>query len=364
MADSVLTKQNRLLWADLIRIVGALMVVLIHTAAPLFHLYGENTAAYVAGGIFSSLGHAGVPLFVMASGVFLLDPRREVTAKKACLRYALPIAVLYVVWSFLYALANKVAEPVLLQHTAVSAGMIREFAVAWVEGAYHLWYLPMTAGLYLITPLLRTLTENKTALKLFLVLAGVFAFAVPTALHILETVAGDTFGFAALYNNFYLTEALGYPAYFVAGYAIANHKPTPGQKRWVFSLGALSLVLMAALTFLLSAVRGEEDSALLEPLTLFNALYGVGMFALFAWCGKSTASREKTAAAVTGLTKLTFGVYVIHVEVQALFKVFLPYTGQNPVGYILLQWVAVTAISLAVSWVISKIPGVKKLIRG
>ena len=110
----------------------------------------------------------------------------------------------------------------------------------------------------------------------------------------------------------------------------------------------------------LSTRAGEPEDALLQPLTLFCGLYGVGLFAFFSFAGRNW----KPHAALTSISRLIFGVYIVHVEVQSLFRVVFPYpeTG-SPLVYFLLQWMAVTGISLALCVVMSRIPGLKKLIR-
>ncbi len=132
-------KPARIAYADLVRVIAILMVVLIHTASPIFNTVPVTSGEFAVSVLLDGIAHAGVPLFVMVSGVFLLDERREMSVRRAIGHYALPLVGLYFFWSILYAVANKVAIPLLFEDAAVSVSMLRAFGAAVLEGAYHMW---------------------------------------------------------------------------------------------------------------------------------------------------------------------------------------------------------------------------------
>ncbi len=354
---------RRVVWADALRIWAILCVVMIHTASPLFTTQPVGSAGFTAGYLLDCLAQAGVPLFVMISGVFLLDESRPVTIGRAVRRYALPMVGLYFLWSFLYALVNKVAEPVLFGGAALDGAMARGFLTACVEGAFHLWYLPMTVGLYLLTPLLRTFLrrDNPRPALYFLLLCLTLRFLLPTAVGLAEEFAGWQLGETV--EKFYLELPL-YPAYYVAGWLIAGSRPARRVRLAVYGGGLLGLIAMMALTGWVSARHGEAVKLWMEPYSLFCALYAVAVFSLFCWeLGPRTTSLA-VERVVGRLSRLTFGVYLIHVEVQALYKVFLPYDGSRPVAYMLLQWLVVSLVSFVGAWILSCIPGIRRAVRG
>ena len=353
---TALSRPARVGYPDLIRIVAILMVVMIHTIAPLFNTLDLHSTDFVICTVLDCLTHAGVPLFVMVSGIFLLDEKREVTIRRAVRHYALPLAGLYLFWSLAYAIVNKVAMPLAFEGATLSAAMIREFIQAVIEGAYHMWYIPMMIGLYLITPLLRRFVRADCLplVRWFLLLSVIFQGALPLVLSLLKEFAG--WDFAAFYANFHLEFLLGYPAYYVAGWYLANHAPR--RRAVVYAAGVAGLLLMIGLTVGVSYHSGEAIAAHFEALSLGCAAYAVAVFCLFAWEGEGIRS----TALLTGLSRLTFGVYMIHVEVQSLFKLFLPYTG-GTVGYVLLQWAVVTVVSFAAAFVLSRIPLLRRTVR-
>ena len=179
-------KPARVVYADLVRLIAILMVVLIHSAAPIFSTAAIGSAAFTVSALLDGIAHAGVPLFIMVSGMFLLDEKREVTVRRAIRHYALPLVGLYFFWSFIYATANKVAMPLLLENATISGGIVRDFLIGVLTGAYHMWYLPMMVGLYLITPLLRRFVraDNRHLVRWFLLIVLVLRFVLPTGIEL------------------------------------------------------------------------------------------------------------------------------------------------------------------------------------
>lgn len=352
-------KTTRVAYADLVRVIAILMVVLIHTASPLFNTLPTDSDGFVVSVLLDGIAHAAVPLFVMVSGIFLLDEKREMSVRRAIGHYALPLVGLYFFWSVLYAAANKVLIPLLFENATLGAGMVRDFGVAVLEGAYHMWYLPMMVGLYLITPILRTFVKNDSRhlVRWFLALVLVLRFVLPTGIRLVAEFTGHDF--SAAYGSFELLAGWEYPAYYVAGWYIANTRPEPPVRRKVYAAGALALIALLALTWWVSVRHGEAVKALMEQKSLFCCVYAVALFALVAWEGQNLRSRPL----LSRLSALSFGVYIIHVEVQQLYKQFIPYASGSVFAYILIQWLVVTAVSFVAAWVLSKIPLLKRSVR-
>ncbi len=351
-------KPARVAYADLIRLIAILMVVLVHSASPVFNTVRITSGDFAVSVVLDGIAHAAVPLFVMVSGVFLLDEKREMSVHRAVAHYALPLVGLFFFWSVLYALANKIAIPLLFENAALDGGMLREFGIAVLEGAYHMWYLPMMAGLYLITPLLRTFVkeDSRHLVRWFLLIVFLLRFVLPTGIRLVAVLTGVDF--SAAYGSFELLAGWEYPAYYVAGRYIAGTRPEKSTRRKVYAAGVLSLALMIGLTGWASLSHGEAVKQLMEQKSLFCCVYAVALFALVAWEGQ----RLRPNALLTRLSALSFGVYIIHVEVQQLYKLLFPFSG-GALGYILLQWVVVTVVSFVAAWVLSKIPLLKRSIR-
>ena len=142
---------------DLIRTIAIIMVILVHASFFPYKIPGEITPTvlvnWFTADIFGAIGYLGVPLFVMLSGALLLDPAKAdepmgVFFKKRFNRIGLPLifwTVVYFIWSF-----NVWGKPITLLN--IGQGLI--------SGSYPiLWFLYLLVGLYLVTPILRTLVK-------------------------------------------------------------------------------------------------------------------------------------------------------------------------------------------------------------
>jgi len=141
---------------DLVRAVAIGLVVLLHTAAVLArHGPGRGAAAFWAGNILDSLARPAVPLFVLLTGWMLLAPaRREESIGRFLWRRLGKVGLPLVVWSLVAFWWVAVRD-----HRAVNwAGFPRQLLNGPVF--YHLWYVYVLIGLYLVIPILRPLAAT------------------------------------------------------------------------------------------------------------------------------------------------------------------------------------------------------------
>lgn len=71
--------KERIVTLDIVRIVAAVAVVMIHSCSRFIMLYGNDTTEFIYGNFFNCISRPGVPLFVMISGALMLDENKEIT---------------------------------------------------------------------------------------------------------------------------------------------------------------------------------------------------------------------------------------------------------------------------------------------
>src|SRR5690554_778372 len=86
-STQILGSKNRVLSLDLLRVIACLLVILLHTSANYVVVMEDYPTTFAmnswqAGNIFDSLSRSAVPLFVMLSGTFMLDPSRDIPNSK------------------------------------------------------------------------------------------------------------------------------------------------------------------------------------------------------------------------------------------------------------------------------------------
>ena len=202
---------DRVVFFDWLRIIATLAVVVIHCCSKEsleVASYEWNTVHF-----YNCLSQWAVPAFVMISGALFLG--REITLSKLFKKSIFRIGTAFLFWSVLYACWRF-----FVTHEKNS---IREMVLSIIKGHYHMWFLFLIVGLYLVVPLLNKIVENQKLAVYFVVLAFLFAFLFP---QIINVVGLKFEGPASILNEFIskfrVEMVLGYAGYFVLGYLLAQ----------------------------------------------------------------------------------------------------------------------------------------------
>ena len=137
-----------LYWADRLRNIATLFVVMIHAAAPVaFGSTDLDSAGWWAGNFWNSLSRVGVPLFVMLSGFLLLGKDYDLIdfLKRRFSKVVIPALF----WMVVYSLYNYTASG----QPATIKDAIKNIVENGVH--YHLWFIYLIIGLYMVYPILR-----------------------------------------------------------------------------------------------------------------------------------------------------------------------------------------------------------------
>lgn len=139
-----------------LRILSIYAVVTAHVTIWLTMAATPYSFNWWLGTILFYACHCSIPVFVMISGALLLDsPRQESLGEfyhKRMVRVGAPL----VCWTLVYLCVRAFAD-----HERLTAGRVVELILT-ANPYYHLWFLYMIAGLYLVTPPLRTFIRHST----------------------------------------------------------------------------------------------------------------------------------------------------------------------------------------------------------
>ena len=338
---------------DIIRILAAVAVVMIHCGAMFVADYGHQTREFMLANVLESISQLGVPLFVMISGALFLDERKQVTFRGILTKNFKSLAIITFLWAAIYAVVYMVIFPVLTGDAVYMDRVIDCF----LNGYYHMWYLYMILGLYLITPFLKKIVckENKALVLCFIAISLAVQFLLPTVDSLLGKYLGG-YSITAWLNKFNLDFFDGFVTYFLIGWYIVHVGiDAKWLRRGIYALGAASLAAM-----MLHAYFAENYQDAYTNTSVFVLFYSASVF--LALCSRKIQPKEKTAERLTKLSKLTFGVYILHPILLSLFQKGFPYS-QYPAAYIIVCFVTVAGSSFLAAYVASKIPIIKKLIK-
>lgn len=348
-------KTNRLLYPDLFRILSCFAVIVIHVSVSLSDAVHVQSYEWQVMNLYDSLARFCVPAFVMLSGMFFLRPDRELPLKKLYGKYILRIATAFLFWSVLYALIIETTN-----YTPFTLYLVKKILLRFVIGHYHMWFLYMLAGLYMITPFLRTIIAHtdKRMLEYFLLLCFIFAVFFRTL-----AILGFISTLNTVLSKMNMHFVLGYVGYYVAGYYLHTYTLSRWKKRLIYVLGILGAAGTVIFSSLMSVRDGATNGTLhhyLSPNVMFVA---IALFLFFKDHVSKIKLSDRMAGIVTKLSSYTFGIYLAHAFFIYLFtSLGLTILTFDPAIAIPVISLAVFISSLIVTFGLSKIPVLNRYI--
>jgi surface polysaccharide O-acyltransferase-like enzyme len=204
---------------DIVRILAVLAVVMIHTSMDFVTSYDITSTEFLWGNFFDSTSRIGVPLFLMVSGALMLDEKRKISMKKIITKNVKELIILLVFWSLFYDMLYQIVIPL----QAGDALNVKSFVKKVFYGHYHMWYLYMIIGLYLITPYLRCFVsyEKRNMVLCFIGISLLIQFTSPI-IDGLSLIWSPFTYISTFIDNFQIKLFSGYAAYYLAGWYIVH----------------------------------------------------------------------------------------------------------------------------------------------
>lgn len=311
-------QKERVAFIDFIRAAACFMVILVHSsehfyggvdsplAGPVSFLANEGNRLCVS--FYDGFCRMSVPLFMIVSAYLLAPMKEGMTSwqfyRRRLLRVGPPMLVflvLYAVLPLLFGWVNK---------TTALHDLCR-VPLNFPDGGGHLWFMYPLLSLYLFIPIISPWLQKATKKEelFFIVL-----FAVSTCVPYLNRWFGDVWG-ECFWNSFNLLYYFaGYLGYLVLAHYIRVHLNWSRTKR--VAVGIPCLLVGAAVTifsFYIQAVPGQNiETPVLEvgwSFCTINVLCETfGAILLF-----SCISTPKAPRLVDDLSKMSFGMYLIHI---------------------------------------------------
>lgn len=302
--------KERKLHYDLLRIIASFSVVVLHVSAQAWYITDLHSKEWLVTNAYDAVFRFGVPIFVMISGALFLDPGYQLNAKRLYKHNIFRMIILYMVWCAVYGLFKYRGSDL----TMVG---IKPILRSIVNGYYHLWFIPMIVGLYLLLPILKDWINKaeKRQIEYFLALFFV--------LQILRTtfrtlVISDEL--QAILDLGEIQMVCGYLGYFVWGYYLA-HVGIGGPIRKCFYILAIpAAVINVVVSTLLSWRAAAPEGVFFDSYGICTFLIVTFLFVFTVDKGSSIRLRKNTAGLIREISANTLGVYLIHVGMLEVWQ--------------------------------------------
>jgi surface polysaccharide O-acyltransferase-like enzyme len=316
-------------WVDLVRVVGAFLVVVAHVSF-------KGGGSVLISTYYYVLSRVAVPLFFMVSGYLLL--RKEEPYGEFFRKRALKVFIPFLVWSVIYLLWKREGfdQPFSLK-------IVVSYLLKIVRGPRenHLWFFYALIGLYLFTPILRVFVSKATMRDLFY-FCGLWFLVVPVLSFLQE--------FTSLKIGFELYFIAGYSGYFMLGYLLGKLEFTRPQ---LYGLAFLFLLFSIGTTLLNVSVKSEYFVSYLSMNVVLMTAFA---FILL----REVHIGDRLNGFLVPLSRASFGIYLAHVIVMAELEKLPLVSGWFSMGssvyMIPLLGLMVFLVSFVLVAIIQKIP--------
>lgn len=314
---------------DLLRIVAAGMVVMIHVSGYGLLNSDPQSSNYLISISFNALVRAAVPLFFMISGSLILNPAYEISLKKILQKIG-KIIVLVVLWNIIYYLSTM---------DNFSFYDLSKYAI---KGHFHMWYFEYLIGVYLLIPLFKALVSYKKGSYILYLVSCFIVFGILASTLNLIPFFNEEIRIITGKIHFELTAFSGY---FILGYYLSTYNK---------KINPLVLIFIFLLTTLFYFVVVTNFSIIFstDSFTLPILIQAITLFLLFKQIHIKTHHHHLKL-----ISSLTLGVYLVH----PLILQYIPTIWwKNSLFSIPLGFIAVVSLSFLVIFLLGKLPLIKK----
>lgn len=344
-------KEERKIYFDFLRIFATFAVIILHVSAQNWHTTDINSFEWNIFNFYDSIVRWGVPIFVMISGALFLNKNQSI--KKIYTKNILRIIIAFIFWSLIYTVL-------------FSKGLsIKTMIINFFEGYYHMWFLFMIVGLYMITPFIKKIIENELLIKYFIILSLIFCIIIPQAISIIS-VEFSYLGYLIqeLVDKINLHMVLGYTLYYILGYYLDKININKKTFKLICFFGLIGFIATIILSILITKYTQEANILFYGNFTINVLLEAIFIFVIFKKYFEKIELKTRTKNVLYKLSKYSFGAYLVHIAVINFLDTLLNLNTLTFNSFISVPVISIVVffISFCISAIINHIPILNKYI--
>ena len=297
-----LNKNNlklRIYYFDLLRIISAFSVILIHVSAEYYYNIKIENKKWKIAFYYNGISRFGVPMFFMISGALFLG--RNISLNIIIFKYILRLSICLIIWSFIYAIYN----------IKLSRNNIEKIFLKFISGHFHFWYLYSTIQLYILTPFLKEIIKSNL-LENLIKISFLFTFLIPNLDKLKIYLPRILSEISALfYSKLNFEKFKGNIFYFMLGYYLKKKKRIVSKNQnLIYFMGILGFFFTTIILYNLCFKKKEKLLLFFRPENLNILFYSISIFVLFKEKFNNLSLNIKIVS--KKISNYTFGIYLIH----------------------------------------------------
>jgi surface polysaccharide O-acyltransferase-like enzyme len=345
---------ERLTWLDLLRIAASFLIVMLNITQNQLRAMPIEVPGWQTINIYLGLSRAATILFTMMSGVLFLGLGKQRSLNQLFQGPLKKIVVIYVFWSFLYAIFALLTQPA-LRTSSVIPTMLR----LTLESSDHMWFLPILISLYLISPFLHLILEQSDKAN---ILYGVALMVLGLLGHTFS-MGWDFLPLAEplqiIVAKFPIGHLLLFAGYFLLGNVIVRYFKPNQLTNWLLYLALpVGVLLNAGLTHFASQQAGGTALTFSTPLSLITFMVAVPVFWLFQSKVSQVSFSAHSKELFAIVARQTLGVYLVHPMVLFGLNKLIRFTplSFNPIISVPILTLFAFSISAMIIYGLKKVP--------
>lgn len=360
---------KRIVFLDYVRVFACFLVIVVHASENFYGAIGASDMAgpqsYLASeadrlwvSVYDGFSRMAVPLFMIVSAYLLVPMKKEQTSwqfyRQRFTRILPPFFIFMILYCTLPMLWGQIDGETSLKDTS-------RIFLNFPSLAGHLWFMYPLVSLYLFIPIISPWLSKATAKeeRFFIGL-----FLISTCMPYLNRWFGEVWG-QCFWNEYHMLWYFsGYLGYLVLAHYIRVHLTWGRSKR--LTIGTILMVIGAAATICSFYIQAKPGAILVTPVieigwafcTINCVILTAGTFLMFTCINLPKAPRI-----VTEMSKLSYGIYLMHIFWLGLWVTVFKTTLELPtVAAIPCIAVSTFICCLITTKIISLIPGSKWII--
>ncbi|MBE5868994.1 MAG: hypothetical protein E7293_08580 [Lachnospiraceae bacterium] len=336
---------------DYLRSLSCIAIVLLHVSSSYWSAVDVGSTGFLVMTVYNAATRFAVPVFMMLSGAFMLEPEKEISVKGTIKRFSI-YSVNFYIWSAFFAFQGLAIK--LITGKGITEEMWAGSVQRFLWGHYHMWFIFLILGFYLLLPVVRALCEKKAVIEYYLIIWIFAMYVVPIVSAILKIEWLNVW-----ISKLSMNMLVGYLGYFILGYYIRKYGFS-GKLRMVLYIGGVfSFFYTAAGTILQSRMQKAYVEDFFSPGSWNVLLFSIAVFTFFA-------KRKEIRWGYSLISKIascSFIIYMIHpFFLEKLNLVGITTISFNSLFSVPLLTVVIFICSLGIGIIIKKIPYVNKLL--